>query len=140
MIRNVFLAVKDKNILRMQNKIKQRMYRLGTLLGLTVLLFGIFASAQEKACNLSRLGSQIHFVAQAEQGHSEHCIRHQKPLPEGERVRSSNFDLGSLISASIFKSNFVGLANSYVKNPIPNQLPFSGNGIPLYKQLAHFLI
>lgn len=126
--------------MRTQNKVKQRTYRLGVLLGLIVLLFGIFASAQEKACNLSSLGSQLHFAAQAEQGHSEHCIRHQNPLPEGEGVRGSNFDLSSFILDSIFKSNFVGLVNLYVKSPISNQLPFSGSGIPPYKKFAHFLI
>lgn len=124
----------------MQNKIKQRMYRLGTFLGLFVLLFGIFASAQEKACNLSRLGSQVHFVAQAEQGHSEHCIRHQNPLPEGEGVRGNNFDLGLFAITGLSKANLFGLVASHVKSPIPNQLPFSGNGVPPYKKFAHFLI
>ncbi len=119
---------------------KRWKYEWVAFLGLMVFLFATFASVQEKICNFSSLGASLHFVAQAEQGHSEHCIRHQNPLPQVDIARSASPEPVSLAFIASTRFNSIEKVFSQVKAPVPNSLPFSGNGIPTYKRLSHFLI
>lgn len=115
-------------------------YRWATLIGLFALVFALIASAQEKACELSTNRYSTEITAHAQQNHSEHCIRHQDPLPDADGAKSSIASVALSIAILFTRASDIEFVFSRDKISIPNIVTFAGSGVPPYKRLAHFLI
>ena len=110
-------------------------------ISLFAFFVGIFASAQETSRKLSFSGDVVRTSLQSTARHSEHCIRHQNPLPEYENAPAAS-SLGSDFSTALQVVTTVALEG--LQRKPSREFSYTNAkahvGVSVYKYFAHFLI
>ena len=128
--------------LEIYNKLKMRP-GLSALLNAFMLVLTLFISAQEIPCtpNYSFVSSPK-TALQTTGGHSEHCIKHQNPLPQIEACAQTQ-NLGSKLLLSLSAALVSGSSLLLENNSQIFISLFDRNdhlGVSVHKYLVRFLI
>lgn len=111
-----------------------------TLVSLFIFLFGLLASAQELSCEMSFRGDWPNVSVQATSHHSQHCIRHQEPLPgfdsAPQTISGPSIGLARIVVGNLLDYSTTNRAHTtlYTHDVQPHA------GVSIYKLFAHFLI
>lgn len=115
-------------------------FRWTALLSLCVLFFALFASAQEIPCGSSSISDAANVRIHATSQHSEHCIRHQDPLPgfdsSAQTISAPGAAFSKIVVAILTDAplTYRPEASLYDHGQTPHA------GVSVYKIFARFLI
>ena len=118
------------------------LFRWTTLLSLLILIVGLLASAQEIPCGRSAVSDSPDVRVHASNQHSEHCIRHQAPLPgfdsAPQTVSAPGATLAKIVIATLPADSLAGLVRAGATAYDYGLAPHSG--VSVYKIFDRFLI